>query len=75
MSWHQFSKGEPVLIRALGGWIKGHITETYDSSVSVSYNRGSQLITTRIHDLRNIKPWQSKRSNDSTSSDQRSFDF
>ena len=75
MSWNQFDKGQPVLIRALGGWIKGHVTETYDNSVSVAYGRGAQVITTRIHDLRNIKPWQNKSSKPLTSNDQQSFGF
>lgn len=75
MSWHQYDKGQAVLIRALGGWVKGHVAETYDNSVSVAFNRGAQVITTRIHDLRNIKPWQSKSASNSTSNDQQSFDL
>jgi hypothetical protein len=75
MSWHQFHKGQTVLIRALGGWIKGHVSEVYDASASVVHDRGSQVITTRIHDLRSIRPWQNKSSKPSTLNDQQSFDF
>lgn len=74
MSWAQYDKGQEVIIRALGGWIRGQVSETYDSSVSVTYGRGSKFLTTRIYDLRNIKPWQTKQDDQSTSNDQLSFE-
>lgn len=75
MTWSQFTKGQEVRFRALGGWVRGHISETYDSSASVAFNRGSQLYNIRIYDIRNIKPWQSHKSNPSTSPEDPSFDF
>jgi hypothetical protein len=75
VTWTQFSKGQEVRFRALGGWIRGHVSETYDNSVSVAFNRGSQLFNTRIYDIRNIEPWQSSKSNPSTSPENPSFDF
>lgn len=74
MSWAQYDKGQEVIVRALGGWVRGQISETYDTSVSVIYGRGSKILTTRIYDLRNIKPWQTKQDDQSTSNDQLSFD-
>jgi len=74
VSWAQYDKGQEVIVRALGGWVRGQISETYDTSVSVIYGRGSQILTTRIYDLRNIKPWQTKQDDQSTSNDQLSFD-
>ena len=74
MSWAQYDKGQEVIVRALGGWVRGQISETYDTSVSVIYGRGSKILTTRIYDLRNIKPWQTQQDDQSTSNDQLSFD-
>jgi len=74
VSWAQYDKGQEVIVRALGGWVRGQISETYDTSVSVIYGRGSKILTTRIYDLRNIKPWQTQQDDQSTSNDQLSFD-
>lgn len=76
MSWEQFSKGQEVRFRALGGWLKGHVSEVYDGSVSVAFNRGAALRNIRIYDIRNIEPWHSdKEKNQSTFQEQQSFDF
>jgi len=68
MTWKQYSKGQEVRFRALGGWVKGHITETYHDSVSVVFTRGAQERNIRVYDLRNIQPCPpSNKKNQSTS--------
>ncbi len=76
MSWEDYSKGQAVRFRALGGWIKGHIGEVYDNSVSVVFSLGSEVATTRVYDTRSIKPWTAKppKKDKSTSNDQPLFD-
>lgn len=61
MNWGQYQKGQPVRFRALGGWLRGHVSEVYDNSVSVAFSRGSHVYNTRIHDIRNIQPCQSPK--------------
>jgi hypothetical protein len=75
VTWAQFSKGQEVRFRALGGWLRGHVSEVYDNSVSVAFNRGSQVLNIRVYDQRNIEPWQSAKSSPSTCQDNPSFDF
>lgn len=63
MSWKQYSKGQEVRFRALGGWVRGHVSETYPDSVSVVFSRGAQERNIRVYDLRNIEPCpQTKKS-------------
>lgn len=61
MNWDQYQKGQAVRFRALGGWLRGHVSEVYDNSASVAFNRGSQVLNIRVHDIRNIQPWQSAK--------------
>lgn len=75
MTWAQFSKGQEVRFRALGGWLRGHISEVYDNSVSVAFNRGAQVLNIRVHDSRNIQPWEPNKKSPSTSPENPSFDF
>jgi hypothetical protein len=75
MSWDQFKKGQEVRFRALGGWVRGHISETYGNSVSVMFNRGAQQRNIRVYDLRNIEPCHAKEKRNSTSPENPSFDL
>ena len=75
MSWDAYKKGQEVRFRALGGWVKGHVSEIYDNSISVAHNRGSQLCNTRIYDLRNIEPCPPNKKSPSTFQEPPSFDF
>lgn len=76
MSWDQYRKGQTVSFRVNGGWKKGIVSEAYADSASVTYQIGSTDRTARIYDLRNIKPWDNKPKNDSsTLSDQPSLGF
>lgn len=75
MNWTDLKKGQEVRFRALGGWIRGHVSEVYQDSASVAHSRGSQLFNTRVYDIRNITPWQSEKAkNQSTSPDAPLFD-
>lgn len=75
MSWDQFQKGQEVRIRALGGWVRGHISETYSNSVSVIFDRGSLQRNIRVYDLRNIQLCHQPKKNQSTFQEPPSFDF
>lgn len=75
MSWDQYKKGQEVRFRALGGWVRGHISETYGNSVSVMFNRGAQQRNIRVYDLRNIQPCPPNKKNPLTSQEPPSFDF
>lgn len=75
MSWDQYSKGQEVSFRVNGGWKKGMVSETYADSVSVTYELGAAIRTSRIYDQRNIKPWQAKPSGPLTSNEQQSSLF
>lgn len=75
MNWTDLSKGQEVRFRALGGWVKGHVSEVYEDSASIAFNRGAQLRNIRVYDLRNITPWpQDKEKSQSTFLEARLFD-
>lgn len=75
MNWTDLSKGQEVRFRALGGWIRGHVSEVYEDSASVVFNRGANLRSIRIYDIRNITPWpQDKEKSRSTSPETPLFD-
>jgi hypothetical protein len=78
MSWDSFRKYQEVRVRANGSWMRGHVTEVYQDSVSVLLVRGGMEKVVRVSDLRSITPWSSRKTNqqvNSMSADQQSFDW
>lgn len=56
MTWESLARGQPVKAYLSGGWKKGTITNIYANSCTVEWSVGGNTKTTRIYDLRNIKP-------------------
>lgn len=56
MNWGALRKGQAVKFYTADGWKKGTIATVYDNSCSVLWNVGSNNKTTRVYDIRNIKP-------------------
>ena len=56
MNWGSLRKGQAVKFYTADGWKKGTIANVYENSCSVLWSVGSTNKTTRVHDIRNIKP-------------------
>ena len=74
MEWDQLKPGQDVMFRFLGGWQRGTVREVFPASVSIAFKKGTQLITTRVYDNRNLKPCKELKKNRSMSPELPLFD-